>query len=109
MGVTVFQVLMAYMVRDCGWATIAVLGYLVSATCNQNLFCAQHELSHFLALKTPLHNKVRSRYFPLLLQAANCSHPALPGGVQAAAAALVRAGVSMQCCLGRCRPDFDFD
>eukprot|EP00208_Stichococcus_sp_RCC1054_P001406 CAMPEP_0206139322 /NCGR_PEP_ID=MMETSP1473-20131121/5530_1 /ASSEMBLY_ACC=CAM_ASM_001109 /TAXON_ID=1461547 /ORGANISM="Stichococcus sp, Strain RCC1054" /LENGTH=361 /DNA_ID=CAMNT_0053533063 /DNA_START=107 /DNA_END=1192 /DNA_ORIENTATION=+ len=60
MGVTVFQVIMAYLVRDSSWWTIAVLGYVISATCNQNLFCAQHELSHFLALKKPAHNKVIS-------------------------------------------------
>lgn len=69
MGVTVFQVIMAYLVRDSSWWTIAVLGYVISATCNQNLFCAQHELSHFLALKKPAHNKVRPATVPCFANA----------------------------------------
>jgi len=74
MGVTVFQIIMACLVRNSGWGTIAVLGYVVSATCNQNLFCAQHELSHFLALKKPAHNKVRRLRRPLPCAASSRSH-----------------------------------
>ena len=57
---TLFQCGMAYAVRNCSWGAIFVLGWAVSGFCNQNLFCAQHELSHFLAYKKPLHNKILS-------------------------------------------------
>lgn len=60
MAVTLFQCGMAYAVRNCSWGAIFALGWLVSGFCNQNLFCAQHELSHFLAFKKPLHNKIIS-------------------------------------------------
>lgn len=60
MSVTLCQIVLAYLVRDASWSTILVLGYVISGTCNQNLFCAQHELSHFLALKNPAHNKIIS-------------------------------------------------
>lgn len=60
MSVTLFQIGMAYFMRNASWTSIFVLGYIISGTCNQNLFCAQHELSHFLALKKPAHNKVLS-------------------------------------------------
>lgn len=59
-AVTLFQCGMAYAVRNCSWGAIFVLGWAVSGFCNQNLFCAQHELSHFLAYKKPLHNKILS-------------------------------------------------
>ena len=42
-----------------------VVAYTVSGTCNQNLLSAQHEISHFLALKKPFWNKV-------LAVASNC-------------------------------------
>lgn len=59
-AVSLFQCGMAYAVRNCGWGAIFALGWAVSGFCNQNLFCAQHELSHFLAYKKPLHNKILS-------------------------------------------------
>ena len=46
---SLFQCVMAWAVRNCSWGTIFALGWGVSGFCNQNLFCAQHELSHVLA------------------------------------------------------------
>ena len=51
------QFLMAWLVRAWAWPALAVVSYVVSGTLNQNLFCAQHEISHFLALKKPSHNR----------------------------------------------------
>lgn len=44
-----FQCLMAWLVRDMAWWKVVALAYLVGGSASQNLFCAQHELSHFLA------------------------------------------------------------
>ena len=59
------QLVMAYTVRNLPWWKVLVLAYTVSGTCNQNLLSAQHEISHFLALKKPFWNKV-------LAVASNC-------------------------------------
>jgi hypothetical protein len=48
-GVVAFQCLMAWLVRDMAWWKVVALAYLVGGSASQNLFCAQHELSHFLA------------------------------------------------------------
>jgi len=47
--VVAFQCLMAWLVRDMAWWKVVALAYLVGGSASQNLFCAQHELSHFLA------------------------------------------------------------
>ncbi len=49
---------MAYLVRDWAWWKLWIAAYVVSGTLNQNLFCAQHEISHFLAFRKPLYNKI---------------------------------------------------
>lgn len=49
---------MAYLVRSWPWWQIWIAAYVISGTCNQNLFCAQHEISHFLAFRKPFHNKL---------------------------------------------------
>ena len=54
------QLVMAYVVRDMPWWKIVFAGYTVSGTANQNLLSAQHELSHFLAFKRPLYNRILS-------------------------------------------------
>ena len=54
------QVAMAYAVRDASWWKVLVAAYVVSGTASQNLFTAQHELSHFLAFRKPLYNKILS-------------------------------------------------
>ena len=57
MFVVALQIGTAYLVRDWGWWPLAAAIYVVSATANQNLFCAQHEISHFLAFRKPSYNK----------------------------------------------------
>lgn len=54
------QVVMAYAVRDMSWLKVVVAAYVVSGTASQNLFCAQHELSHFLAFRKPIYNRILS-------------------------------------------------
>jgi len=58
MSVVVTQFVMAYLVRSWSWWLVGVLSYVVSGTLNQNLFCAQHEISHCLAFRKPSHNKL---------------------------------------------------
>lgn len=65
MFVMAVQLVMAYTVRNLPWWKVLVLAYTVSGTCNQNLLSAQHEISHFLALKKPFWNKI-------LAVASNC-------------------------------------
>lgn len=65
MFVTAVQLAMAYHVRNIAWWKMLVVAYTVSGTCNQNLLSAQHEISHFLALKKPFWNKI-------LAVASNC-------------------------------------
>lgn len=65
MLVMLIQLAMAYYVRSLPWWKVLVVAYTVSGTCNQNLLSAQHEISHFLALKKPFWNKV-------LAVASNC-------------------------------------
>lgn len=50
-AVVLTQFSMAYAVRDWAWWKLWIVAYVVSGTLNQNLFCAQHEISHFLAFK----------------------------------------------------------
>jgi len=65
MLVMAIQFVMAYHVRNLPWWKVLVVAYTVSGTCNQNLLSAQHEISHFLALRKPFWNKV-------LAVASNC-------------------------------------
>ena len=60
MAAMAVQVIMAYAVKDAPWWKVLVAGYVVSGTASQNLFTAQHELSHFLAFRKPLYNKMLS-------------------------------------------------
>ena len=57
---TLLQVAVAWAVREAPWWKVLVAAYVVGGTASQNLFTAQHELSHFLAFRTPLYNKVLS-------------------------------------------------
>lgn len=66
-GVVVSQFVVAYAVRGWSWAAVAVLSYVVSGTLNQNLFCAQHEISHCLAFRKPSHNKLLALFANLPL------------------------------------------
>lgn len=58
--VTLLQLAMAYFVRNRPWWQVLLAAYAIGGTCSQNLFCAQHELSHFLAFRKPLYNKILS-------------------------------------------------
>lgn len=54
------QVLVAYLLRDTpvlSWKFLAT-AYVVGATANQNLFLAIHEISHNLAFRSPLANRL---------------------------------------------------
>ena len=59
-GVMAVQIVMAYAVKDAPWWKVLVAAYVVSGTASQNLFTAQHELSHFLAFRKPLYNRILS-------------------------------------------------
>lgn len=50
----------AFFVRDAPWWKVWLAAYAIGGTASQNLFCAQHELSHFLAFKRPVLNRVLS-------------------------------------------------
>jgi sphingolipid delta-4 desaturase len=59
-GVVGLQVLLAYMLRSTpfwSWQFWAV-AYVFGATANQNLFLAIHEISHNLAFRSPLANRL---------------------------------------------------
>ena len=51
------QFFMAWYMRAAPWWAIAIASYAISGTLNQNLFCAQHEISHYLAFRTPFLNR----------------------------------------------------
>jgi sphingolipid delta-4 desaturase len=58
--VVALQVLCAYLVRNkpiLSWPFF-LTAYFIGATANQNLFLAIHEISHNLAFKNPLANRV---------------------------------------------------
>ena len=59
-AVMAVQIAMAYAVKDAPWWKVLVAAYVVSGTASQNLFTAQHELSHFLAFRKPLYNRILS-------------------------------------------------
>ena len=55
-----FQVLMGYLVKDLAWWKVILGSYVFAGTASQNLFTAQHELSHFLAFRKPMYNRILS-------------------------------------------------
>ena len=54
------QLLAAYLLRSTPVISPVFLltAYVVGATCNQNLFLAIHEISHNLAFRTPIYNRL---------------------------------------------------
>lgn len=52
------QLLTAYLLRDASWWLIVLVGYLFGGVINHALLLAIHELSHNLAFKRPLHNRL---------------------------------------------------
>jgi fatty acid desaturase len=71
-AVVMSQFVMARLVRDWAWWQVWLAAYVISGTLNQNLFCAQHEISHFLAFRKPLHNKLLALFgnLPLVVPVA---------------------------------------
>lgn len=61
-GVVSLQLATAYYLRNTPFLSwkFFLLSYIIGATANQNVFLAIHELSHNLAFKKPLHNKLYS-------------------------------------------------
>lgn len=63
-AVVSLQILCAYLLRNTpilSW-TFFLTAYVIGATSNQNLFLAIHEISHNLAFKSPLANRVLAVY-----------------------------------------------
>lgn len=60
MLVVALQLLCALALRDSSIVSIPFLltAYIIGATANQNLFLAIHEISHNLAFKSPLANRL---------------------------------------------------
>ncbi|PKY02215.1 putative sphingolipid desaturase [Aspergillus campestris IBT 28561] len=59
-GVVALQICCAYLLRNTSilsWQFLAT-AYLIGATSNQNLFLAIHEISHNLAFKSPMGNRL---------------------------------------------------
>lgn len=59
-GVVSLQICCAYLLRDTSmlsWRFLAT-AYLIGATANQNLFLAIHEISHNLAFRSPMGNRL---------------------------------------------------
>lgn len=60
LGVVSLQILLAHLLRDTSfwsWKFWAV-AYVFGATANQNLFLAIHEISHNLAFRSPVANRL---------------------------------------------------
>ena len=57
---SLFQVVMAWAVKAMAWWKVMLASYALAGTASQNLFTAQHELSHFLAFRKPLYNRILS-------------------------------------------------
>ncbi|KAI9930850.1 hypothetical protein AWENTII_004056 [Aspergillus wentii] len=60
LGVVSLQICCAYLLRDTSilsWRFLAT-AYLIGATSNQNLFLAIHEISHNLAFRSPMANRL---------------------------------------------------
>jgi len=60
LAVVSLQLSCAYYLRDTPFwsAKFWLISYIIGATANQNCFLAIHELSHNLAFKKPIHNKL---------------------------------------------------
>ena len=60
LGVVLLQIFCAAVLRHTPFFSITFLltAYIVGATANQNLFLAIHEISHNLAFRTPIYNRL---------------------------------------------------
>jgi len=57
MAVIITQFFVSWYVKNLAWWKVMVAAYVISGTLNQNLFTAQHEISHYLAFRTPSLNR----------------------------------------------------
>ncbi|KAK4657451.1 sphingolipid delta-4 desaturase [Podospora pseudocomata] len=59
-GVVALQILCAHLLRDTPFWSLKfwAVAYIIGATSNQNLFLAIHEISHNLAFRSPLANRL---------------------------------------------------
>ena len=59
-AVVALQILCAYLLRNTPFLSLQffLTAYIIGATANQNLFLAIHEISHNLAFKSPLANRL---------------------------------------------------
>lgn len=60
LGVVSLQFLCAYLLRDTPFLSwrFFLTAYIIGATANQNLFLAIHEITHNLAFKSPMANRL---------------------------------------------------
>jgi sphingolipid delta-4 desaturase len=60
LGVVSLQVLLAHLLRNTPFWSLKfwAVAYVFGATSNQNLFLAIHEISHNLAFRSPLANRL---------------------------------------------------
>lgn len=58
--IVLLQLVIAYQLRSNknNWILMIILSYVVGASANNNIFLAVHEITHNLAFKKPLHNKI---------------------------------------------------
>ena len=59
-AVTLLQVACAVLLWNAAWWKVFLAAYTIGGTLSQNLFTAQHELSHFLAFRKPIYNRILS-------------------------------------------------
>lgn len=59
-GVVALQIALGYALRDTSFFSLKfwVVAYVIGASANQNLFLAIHEISHNLAFRSPLANRL---------------------------------------------------
>lgn len=58
LAMVIVQLSLAYLLKDAPWWLILVVAYAIGGVINQSLLLAIHELSHNLAFKKPLHNRL---------------------------------------------------
>lgn len=59
-AVTLLQITCAVLLRNAAWWKVFLAAWTIGGTLSQNLFTAQHELSHFLAFRKPIYNRILS-------------------------------------------------
>eukprot|EP00049_Salpingoeca_infusionum_P017921 m.354964 g.354964 ORF g.354964 m.354964 type:complete len:361 (-) comp17145_c0_seq1:366-1448(-) len=57
-----FQIAMCFLLREAHWGIVLACTYIISGTLNHMMTLAIHELSHDLAFKTPVYNRIFSLF-----------------------------------------------